>query len=203
MFTEAKIVASLMLRKVTRIYLKDRYPQWEIGPGSYGRISILKFGNDGQLFIGAYCSFANGVQILLGGEHRADWVTTYPFARMNHRLRGVIQGDPKSKGDVRIGNDVWVGREAMLLSGVTVGDGAVIGARSVVSKDVPPYAIVSGNPATIRRTRFPPDQIERLLAIQWWNWPKTRLDAAMPLLLKDDIEAFLIDAERYSMATDA
>ena len=185
---------SPILRKIRKIYLKDRYPGLGIGHGSYGAVSVLKFGNDGALSIGAYCSFAEGVQILLGGEHRTDWVTTYPFSRMDHRLRG-SKNDPRTKGDVRIGNDVWVGREAMLLSGITIGDGAVIGARSVVSKDVPPYGVVSGNPAMLRRMRFPPEQVERLLALGWWHWPKSRIDAAMPFLLDADIERFLAYAE--------
>ncbi len=200
----ARTLLSKVFRRASRVYLSDRYPEWDIGPGSYGRVQVKKFGNDGRLYIGAYSSFASGVQILLGGEHRTDWVTTYPFSQMDHRLR-TVKGHPASRGDVRIGSDVWVGREAMILSGVTIGDGAVIGARSVVSRDVPPYGVASGNPATLRRTRFPPEQVERLLAAQWWSWPRAEIDAAMPKLLNGDIESFLAyaeDPQRVALARD-
>jgi serine acetyltransferase len=102
-----------------------------------------------------------------------------------------------SKEDVEIGNDVWIGDTATLLSGVRIGNGAVIGARSVVTKDVPPYAIVVGNPARIARLRFTPEQISALERIAWWNWPLHKIREAAPLLLSPSIEEFIA---RYSSA---
>lgn len=174
--------------------LGRRYPQYEIGRGSYGDLTVLEFGEGATLRVGAYCSFAKGAQIFLGGEHRTDWVTTYPFSALDAKF-ATIKGHPKTRGDVVVGNDVWFGREAMVMSGVTIGDGAVVGARALVTRDVPPYGIVSGNPATLIRHRFAPEIIERLLAVAWWTWDAQRIEAAVPHLLSGDIQAFLDAAE--------
>lgn len=128
--------------------------------------------------------------IFLGGEHRHDWVTTYPFSALWDQARS-IPGHPRSKGDVIIGHDVWIGYGATILSGVNIGNGAVVGAKAVVTKDVPPYAIVAGNPARIVKFRFTPRQINRLLAIAWWDWPEGEIIAALPLLLHTDIDLFI------------
>ena len=174
--------------------LAGRFPRFDIGHGSYGGLNVLEFGEETTLKLGAYCSIADGVQIFLGGGHRTDWVTTYPFSALDQRF-ATIAGHPISRGDVCIGNDVWIGREAVIMSGVTVGDGAVIGARAVVGRDVPPYAIVVGNPAAVIRYRFPAETIERLLAVAWWNWSAERVDAAVPYLLSREIADFLDAAE--------
>jgi chloramphenicol O-acetyltransferase type B len=171
------------------ILLKDRFPQYDIGAGSYGGLKVLEFGEGARLRIGAYCSFAEGVQIFLGGEHRPDWVTTYPFNVLRPEF-SAIKGHPHTKGDVVIGSDVWIGREAMIMSGVTIGDGAVIGARAVVARDVPPYGIVVGNPAKLVRHRFEPEVVAKLLAIRWWDWPEDRIMAAIPRLLSGDVAGF-------------
>ena len=143
------------------------------------------------LHIGAYCSITYNVQILLGGEHRTDWVTTSPL-RVLSRLPGADQdGHPRSKGDVVIGNDVWLGLGSIILSGVTVGDGAVVGAGSVVTKDVPSFAIVAGNPARVIRYRFTPEIREALSRIAWWNWPHERVLGAVDLLCCGDIDRFI------------
>lgn len=181
------------LRKSTNPDLAARYPDVPIGRGSYGDLRIQRWRGT-QLTIGAYCSFAEGVRILLGGEHRMDWVTTYPFNVFNPAARH-ITGHPRSKGDVVIGSDVWVGTEALILSGVTIGDGAVIGARAVVARDVPPYAVASGNPARVVKYRFSEDIIARLLQVEWWTWDEARIERAIPDLLQGDIEAFLARAE--------
>ena len=167
-----------------------------VGRGTYGDVTIVRYRVNGALKIGRYCSFAARSEILLGGNHRHDWVTTYPFpARYADRCPQVA-GFATTRGDIVIGNDVWVGRGAVILSGVTVGDGAVIAANAVVSRDVPPYGIVAGNPAKLIRLRFSEQQIERLLAAAWWNWDEERIFAAMPLMLSADIDAFLDRAER-------
>jgi len=195
-------VLNRIIRKFTQRFskaetvrlLQAEFPQHDIGTHSYGGLQIRSFGDDTQLTIGKYCSFAADVQIMLGGEHRPDWVTTYPFNILRAEHTG-IKGHPASKGNIIIGNDVWIGREAIILSGVTIGDGAVIAARSIVRKDVAPYTIVGGIPAKEIRKRFDDDVISRLLALRWWDWPDARVDGAVPLLLQQDITKFLDAAE--------
>ena len=119
----------------------------------------MRFPEAGRhLTIGRYCSIADKVEILLGGGHRLDWATTYPFAAMAGLWPGVDASvdDQASRGDVTIGSDVWLGSGCLILSGVTIGHGAVIGAHAVVSRDVPPYAVVVGNPGRVVRSRFDP-----------------------------------------------
>lgn len=187
------------LRRLRRLWpsagglsLQERYSQFEIGVGSYAAddLRVRRFGMDAALRVGAYTSIASGVEILLGGEHRSDWVTTYPFSALWPSAKHIL-GHPRSKGHVDIGSDVWLATGATILSGVTVGDGAVVGARAVISKDVPPYAVVAGNPATVVRYRFNAATIERLLIIRWWEWPQSRVSRALPYLLSKDINRFL------------
>lgn len=175
-------------------FLKAAFPAEDIGAHSYGGLQIIGFGDETSFSIGKYCSFAADVKLLLGGGHRTEWVTTYPFSDIDPDFAH-IEGHPASKGDIKIGNDVWFGREAMVMSGVTIGDGAVIAARAVVTKDIPPYAIVAGQPAKILRYRFAPEIIARLQAISWWNWPDDRVKNAVPMMLQPDITAFLTAAE--------
>jgi acetyltransferase-like isoleucine patch superfamily enzyme len=172
----------------------------EVGAHSYGHPQVEVWrGADGQnlggrLRIGKYCSIAHDVVVLTGGEHHPEWVSTFPF-RDKWDLPGKhSDGQPTSKGDVVIGNDVWVGEQAMILSGVTVGDGAVIAARSLVIRDVEPYAIVGGNPAALIRHRFPPEQVAALLGSQWWDWPEDRVRRLVPKLSSGDVDAFLAGA---------
>lgn len=167
------------------------YPR---GRGTYGTPRIFHWGEPAKLSIGAYCSIAEGVQIFLGGNHRLDWATTYPFTALWPQAAS-IPGHPATKGDVVIGNDVWIGNEAVILSGVTIGDGAVIGAAAVLGRDVEPYAIVAGNPARMVRKRFSEDVIRRLLALRWWDWDESRIERYLPLMLSEQIIAFLDSAE--------
>jgi chloramphenicol O-acetyltransferase type B len=175
--------------------LSDRYPKYRIGRGTYGDLSVFSWGEGKTLEIGNFTSIAAGVKIFLGGEHRTDWVTTFPFNVLWHSAQGHT-GHPKSRGDVVIGNDVWIGTEALIMSGVTVGDGAVIGARAVVRCDVPPYAVAIGNPAQVKNFRFDQGVVKRLLALKWWNWSDLEIQRAMPELLNCDILHFLSKAER-------
>mgnify|MGYP001250008780 CR=1 FL=1 len=174
--------------------LAECYPQHAIGRGSYGELTVSDFGDGGRLFMGAYCSTARGSKVLLGGGHRTDWVTTYPFCVLEPALSDVT-GHPVTRGDVVIGNDVWIGTDAMILSGVTIGDGAVIMARAVVTRDVAPYAIVGGMPARETGKRFDDATIARLLALRWWDWPHERIVRAGRHLLNSDIARFLDLAE--------
>jgi len=123
-----------------------RYAKYDIGEWTYGAPRVLSWRQDDTLKIGRFCSITDGVTILLGGDHRVDRVATYPL----HILFGKNKSFPgliRSKGDVVIGNDVWIGRQALILSGVEIGNGAVVAASSVVTEDVAPYSIVAENPA--------------------------------------------------------
>jgi len=174
--------------------IHELYPQYSIGRGTYGAPRVFEGGEGAKLEIGAYCSIADGVTIFLGCEHRVDWVTTYPFS-IFWDCAAHVRGHPATKGDVIIGNDVWIGYRATILSGVRIEDGAVIGCHSVVTKHVPAYGIVAGNPAKLIRTRFSEETIHRLLRARWWSWDEKRIRDSMPLLLSSDIESFLAIAE--------
>lgn len=160
--------------KLKNFYTKDLLggTKYIIGDYTYGHPKVYDWDDGGNLIIGKFCSIADEVTILLGGNHRTDWISTYPFNALSSEwevARG-IKGHPWSKGDVVIGNDVWIGLGATILSGVSIGDGAVIAAKSVVVKDVPPYAIVAGNPAKVIKYRFNKRKIRKLLKVKWWDW---------------------------------
>jgi acetyltransferase-like isoleucine patch superfamily enzyme len=161
----------------------------EIDDYTYGNPTVLSWGEGKKLKIGKFCSIAGGVVIFLGGNHRTDWVTTYPFAEFLGQWpesRG-IEGHPASKGDVVIGNDVWIGSGATIMSGVKIADGAVIAARAVVTKDVEPYAIVAGNPARLIRKRFDDQTIRMLLEIKWWEWSREKIGANVRVLCSENV----------------
>lgn len=168
----------------------ERYAKFGVGEWSYGQPYVAEFPNSSSLTVGRFCSIAGGVSVFLGGEHRTDWVTTYPFNVVFDEARAV-DGHPASKGDVVVGNDVWIGQNVLILSGVTIGDGAVIGAGSVVSSNIPPYCIAAGNPCRVVRSRFSENVIQGLLEISWWNWSRPRIVAALPDLLSPDVESFV------------
>ena len=160
-----------------------------IGDYSYGKPEVLTFNDNTSLVIGKFCSIAKDVTIILGGNHRADWVTTYPFSAIPEVFPEAlhINGHPSTKGDVIIGNDVWIGYGSTIMSGITIGDGAIIGARSVVAKDIPPYSIAVGNPSRVVRYRFEREYIEHLLTVQWWNWDIEKIRENIRMLLSPEI----------------
>lgn len=162
-----------------------KYQKYKIGDFTYGDPIIDDFGE--SLTIGKYCSIARGVNIILGGEHNTKWATTYPFNTIFESKKH-IKGHPVSKGPIIIGNDVWIGTEALILSGVKIGDGAVIAARSLVTKNVPPYSIVAGNPAKIIKYRFNEETIEKLLQLKWWNWPNEKVIENAEQLMSSKID---------------
>ncbi|MGL4490203.1 MAG: CatB-related O-acetyltransferase [Rhizobiaceae bacterium] len=168
---------------------------FDIGDHSYGAPTIRWWGENANLKIGKYCSFADQIEIFLGGNHRMEWVSTYPFQLLpgSQTTDGTLHSSV-SKGDVVIGNDVWVGSGAVILSGVTLGDGSVIGARAVVAKDVAPYQIVVGNPAVAVGSRFEGAQVAKLLAIRWWDWDDDKVRRSMPLLMSSNLDAFFESA---------
>lgn len=141
---------------------------------------------ENELVIGKFCSIADHVTVFLGGNHRVDWISTYPFSVLWPGFSH-IQGHPSSRGGVTIENDVWVGLEAVILSGVTIQNGAAISAHSVVGSNVGPYEIWGGNPAKCLRTRFPQKDIDFLCELKWWDWEDDQIENIIPLLLSNDI----------------
>lgn len=179
----------------TRLHLAQQARRYgfSIGAYSYGRPKV-RFPESGRkLTIGRYCSIADKVEILLGGDHRLDWASTYPFAAMRGHFPDAQAPEDfhASRGDVVIGHDVWLGSGCLILSGVTVGHGAVVAARAVVTRDVAPYAVVAGNPAREVRRRFPPDVVEALVAAAWWDRPQAEVSRLVPLLQSGRIDALL------------
>jgi acetyltransferase-like isoleucine patch superfamily enzyme len=173
-------------------YMQDnpQYSNYNIGRFTYGDPLVLEWGEGMTLTVGSFCSISANVTILLGGNHRGDWITTFPFNVIFEEFTH-IEGHPSSNGNVIIGNDVWIALNTLILSGVTIGDGAIIAANSVVTKDVEPYAIVGGNPAKKIKNRFDSKTIEDLLKIQWWNWELEKIKSTVPLMLSPDTQAFL------------
>lgn len=166
---------------------------YDIGKYSWGHLTVSNRSPGCSLSVGRFCSIAYGTQVLLGGEHRSDFVSTYQFGVYPPFNEWYSSSDVtvKGRGDVAIGNDVWIGHQAVILSGVTLGDGVVVGAGSVVRQSVPPFAIVMGNPARVAGFRFTPEQIEALLRIRWWDWSEERILDALDLMMSDDIQAFI------------
>jgi acetyltransferase-like isoleucine patch superfamily enzyme len=167
---------------------------WTVGRYSYGDPQIWGAG-EADLAIGSFVSIAIGCKIYLGFEHNTHWLTTFPFPANPTAFPNVrdVVGHPRTRGNVMIGNDVWIGSDVTILSGSTIGDGAVIGAKSLVSGSIPPYSIVGGVPARVIKYRFPPNEVETLLSLSWWDWPEADLQQCIPLLCSkklDDLIAF-------------
>jgi len=182
-----------------------KYRNWQIGDYTYGSNDgsplIVYSGEKSKLVIGKFCSIAHHVIIFLGGNHRPDWITTYPFSVFFKEALH-IPGQPTTKGDVIIGNDVWIGEGATIMSGITIGNGSVIASKSVVTKNVPPYAIVGGNPAKIIKYRFDDETIAKIQATQWWNWKIDKILSNADLMLNDNPNLFIAQAEVAKNDTD-
>ena len=159
--------------------------------------------DDAKVYIGNYCTLTN-VIINIGGEHNYRWVATNsppmdivitnkeekPSSSLRCYHDGVFDSS------VHIGNDVWIADDCKILAGVTIGDGAVVGCNSVVTKDVPPYAIVAGNPAKFIRFRFSKDIIDKLLKIKWWDWSLDKIYTFLPLIYSSNVERFIEMSEK-------
>jgi virginiamycin A acetyltransferase len=143
--------------------------------------NVQIFGKKNAIQIGSYCSIARDV-VIQEYNHRTDFLSTYNVQK--HIFKGKSIDDVVSKGGISIGSDVWIGTKSIILSGVSIGHGVIVAAGSVVTKDVPPYAIVGGNPAKIIRYRFDQPMIEKLLLIQWWNWPLEKIQQERSLFEK-------------------
>lgn len=151
---------------------------------------VLPHDGADRLVIGSFCSIGTGASFVMAGNqgHRLDWISTFPFHYVPDEpaFAGAADGF-RPAGDTVIGDDVWIGAEAMVMPGIRIGHGAVIGARAVVTRDVEPYAIVAGNPAKVIRHRFGEADRAMLLAMQWWDWTDAQLRDAMPLLTAGDV----------------
>ena len=144
-----------------------------------------------KLIIGKFCQIASGVMIIMNGaNHRMSSVTTYPFNIMGNGWEKVTPKlkDLSFKGDTVIGNDVWIGKNVTILPGVHIGDGAIIGANSVVTKDIPAYHIAGGNPCKIIRKRFEDELINYLEEIKWWDWDEKKIFDNLEILCSSDLE---------------
>ncbi|GAA4902598.1 type B chloramphenicol O-acetyltransferase [Ferrimonas pelagia] len=158
-----------------------------------------------QLIIGDYCSIGSRAVFMMPGNqgHRHDWASTFPFFyQTNDAFDGAQDGFVRA-GDTVIGNDVWIGSEAMIMPGITIGDGAIIASRAVVTKDVPAYAIVGANPAKLIRYRFEEAQRQMLLEIRWWDWSEGQLHGAMALMCSGDIDALYAYWEGLDRSSDS
>lgn len=187
------------------IFLKDKVQATNVHIGAYTYYAQNSDDDDfekhhilynreghGQLDIGKFCSLANGVEIIMGAaNHSMKSISSYPFNMVKeewaHRL-GMTGKDLPNKGDTVIENDVWIGQKATIMPGVRIGNGAVVGSKAVVAKDVPPYAVVVGNPAHIVSYRFDPDTIAFLEELKWWDFSEEQLDKAVPHLTSVHLE---------------
>jgi len=145
-----------------------------------------------KLIIGKFCSLAHKTTFIMGGNHKIDGFSSFPFGIFRH---GWEQENPLSefpnKGDTVVGNDVWFGYDCTILQGVSIGDGAIIGAKAVVTKDVAPYTIVGGNPATVIRTRFDQATIDTLLKIRWWDWDAEKISRNIKAIIGRDLQKLI------------
>jgi virginiamycin A acetyltransferase len=144
-----------------------------------------------KLKIGKFCMIASDVSFIMNGaNHLTEGLSSYPFAVFGGDWEAAMEGKTyPNRGDIVVGNDVWLGYKSVVMSGVTIGDGAIIGAYSVVTKDVPPYAIVGGNPAKIIRNRFSDSDVERLLKLAWWDWDFDKISRNVQHLTGNNLDA--------------
>ncbi|MBM9500858.1 CatB-related O-acetyltransferase [Leptospira sp. 201903071] len=144
-----------------------------------------------RLIIGKFCALATGVKFIMNGaNHKMNAFSTYPFAIFGNGWEVSLpkMEDLTNKGDTIVGNDVWIGTNSVILPGVKIGDGVIVGAYSIVARDVPPYSIVAGNPAAVIRERFSKDQTETLLKLKWWGWSPEKITNSLGFLTTLDFE---------------
>lgn len=161
------------------------------GPARFESNVLYHFEFTGdRLIIGRFCSIAADVRFVMnGGNHPTTWLTTYPFPVFGHGWEAAMPEAWPGKGDTVVGNDVWLGYSALVMPGITIGNGAIIATAAVVTRDVPAYAIVGGNPATILRHRFDPDTIARLEALRWWDWDAAKITRNVKAICGTDVAA--------------
>ena len=170
---------------------------WHADRGTYfdRNVNIISWSDQYVVKLGKYNSIGRDCNFFLHANHRADWITTTSqlwgpvtpeIAEMHMNM-----GHPACKGNINVGNDVWIGAKSTIMSGVTIGDGAIIGSTATVAKDVPPYAIVVGNPGKIVEYRFTHAQIDALMQIQWWNWDEEKIKNEAMDLWSPNIDEFI------------
>jgi virginiamycin A acetyltransferase len=161
------------------------------GPAQFEANVLYHFEFTGdRLIIGKFCSIATDVRFIMnGGNHPTTWLTTYPFPVFGHGWEAALPPAWPTKGDTVVGNDVWLGYSALVMPGVAIGNGAIIATAAVVTKDVPAYAIVGGNPATVLRYRFDPGTIARLEALRWWDWDAAKITRNVKAICGADVGA--------------
>jgi virginiamycin A acetyltransferase len=143
-----------------------------------------------RLVIGKFCSIGAGTRFIMnGGNHHTTWLTTYPFPIFGQGWEAAMPPSWPNKGDTVVGNDVWFGHDALLMPGVSIGDGAIVATRAVVTRAVPPYAIVGGNPATVLRYRFDHATIARLLQVRWWDWDAEKITRNVRAICGSEVAA--------------
>ncbi|MCB8884072.1 CatB-related O-acetyltransferase [Acidisoma cellulosilytica] len=192
-FSLTELKSTLRYSKTKEVFAQQiAHYGWSIGEHTYGNPEVIEE-NLANFTVGKYCSIANGVKIVLG-DHRSDTMTTYPFKVLAEYWEHVPPDadDHISKGDVVIGNDVWIASDVFIGSGITIGNGAIIGAKAIVTSNVPPYAVVVGNPGRVIRYRFEKNVISELQLLAWWELQDEIVDLLIPLLLNHNIDAFLL-----------
>lgn len=173
----------------------NRPPNISIGDFTYAESDcfwrdILSNTGINRLEIGKFCSIAERVVFCMGGNpnHNSQWISTYPFDSFKEGWNKSIQTF-QPQADTLVGHDVWIGYGAFVMSGITIGDGAIIMPQSVVTKDVSPYSIVAGNPAHVTEQRFTDAEIEKLLSVQWWHWTYEFIASNLELILSGNVAA--------------
>jgi virginiamycin A acetyltransferase len=152
-------------------------------------IPYMHQGAPEKLVIGKFVQLAHGVQFITSSaNHQMDGFSTYPFAVFGEPWVSCYEAKWPNKGDTVVGNDVWIGHEALIMPAVSIGDGVIIASRSVVTKDIPPYTIVAGNPAKVIRKRFDEEIIASLLEIKWWDWPIDVINKNIAAIVAADVD---------------
>ena len=176
------------------------YHDFDLLPGDNYAMRLAPYlyeGVPGKLIIGKFCQIAHGVQFLTSAaNHQYDGFSTYPFATFNQEWSKSYTPNYPFSGDNIVGNDVWIGHNATIMPGVKVGSGVIVGACSVVTKNVPDYCVVAGNPAKIIRKRFNEETIATLLKIQWWNWPDEMIFSNIQYIVNNNLEKLIEIDER-------
>ncbi len=162
------------------------------GAGNFEKNILYHFPFIGdRLIIGKFCAIARGVKFIMNGaNHKTSGISTYPFQIFGNGWENVtpVPGDLPYKGDTIIGNDVWIGYDALIMPGVNIGNGAIISSRSVVVNDVPAYTVYGGNPARLIKERFSASTVQRLQALAWWNWPVDRITRNLEVIVSANVE---------------
>ena len=165
----------------------------KIGNFTYGPPPLIRYwGGDYNLTIGKYCSLADNITFFLGGDHSINKITTSPLSIFYGNFQeGSLFSKLKNKNRTLVCNDVWIGSGATIMSGVSIGDGAIIGARAVVANNVPAYAIYAGNPSKLIRYRFSESIIMKLLKLKWWDWDEVKIRSYLTVLDSEPTDALL------------